>query len=127
MGLDMYMNRRLKTDVNGEYAKEVAYWRKANQVRQWIVDHTEMQKEDNCEIIPMTKELLEQLVKDCEEVLANPERASEIMPTSSGFFFGGTEYDEWYFENLRDTIQQVKEILDHTDFDTEVVEYTEWW
>ena len=127
MGLDMYMNRRLKTDTKGDYAKEVAYWRKANQIRQWIVNHTEMKKEDNCEIIPMTKELLEQLVKDCAEVIANPKCATKIMPTSSGFFFGSTEYDEWYFQDLRNTIEQVGEILETTDFVNEVVEYTEWW
>ena len=127
MGLDMYMNRRLKTDTNGKYAQEVAYWRKANQIRQWIVNHTEMEEDDDCEIIPMTKELLEQLIKDCEKVIANPLRAKEIMPTSSGFFFGNTEYNEWYFDQLHDTITQIKNILETTDFDKEVIEYTEWW
>lgn len=127
MGLDMYMNRKLKTDTKGDYANEVAYWRKANQIRQWIVNHTEMKEEDDCEVIPMTKELLEQLVKDCAEVIANPEFAPKIMPTSSGFFFGSTEYDEWYFQDLRDTIQQVEKILKTTDFVNEVIEYTEWW
>lgn len=127
MGLDMYMQRRLTTDTKGDYTNEVAYWRKANQIREWIVNHTNMHEDDNCEIIPMTKDLLEQLVKDCEEVLANPECAEEIMPTSEGFFFGSTEYDEWYFETLRNTIEQVKKILATTDFVKEVVEYTEWW
>ena len=127
MGLDMYMNRRLKTDVNGRYKQEVAYWRKANQVRQWLVDHTDLCSNDNCEIIPVTKDILEQLIKDCEEVIAHPQRAEEIMPTSAGFFFGSYDYDEWYFEQIQDTIRQIKSILETTDFDNEVIEYTEWW
>lgn len=127
MGLDMYMNKRLKADVNGKYAQEVAYWRKANQIRQWIVNHTEMKEDDNCEVIPMTKELLEQLVKDCKKVITSPKYASKIMPTSSGFFFGSMEYDEKYFNDLCNTIRQIEKILDTTDFVNEVIEYTEWW
>lgn len=127
MGLDMYMHRRLKTDVEGKYQKEVAYWRKANQVRQWLVDHTDLHPDDNCRIIPVTKDILEQLIKDCEEVITHPQRAEEIMSTSAGFFFGSYDYDEWYFEQIQDTIRQIKSILETTDFDNEVIEYTEWW
>ena len=32
------------------------------------------------------------------------EWCDEHLPTQSGFFFGGTEYDEWYFQGLKDTI-----------------------
>lgn len=34
MGLDMYL-----TSVGVSGKKEVAYWRKANQIRQWLVEH----------------------------------------------------------------------------------------
>jgi hypothetical protein len=32
------------------------------------------------------------------------EWCDEHLPTTSGFFFGGTDYDEWYFQGLKDTI-----------------------
>ena len=110
-----------------ESARNVAYWRKANQIRQWIVDHTEMKPDDNCEFIPMTKELLEKLIEDCQMVIDNPNLAQEIMPTSSDSLFGSTAYDEWYFDDLHITIKQIKNILETTDFDNEMIEYTEWW
>lgn len=30
--------------------------------------------------------------------------AEKVMPTASGFFFGGTDYDEWYLQDLKDTM-----------------------
>jgi hypothetical protein len=32
------------------------------------------------------------------------EWCDEHLPTQDGFFFGGTDYDEWYFQGLKDTI-----------------------
>lgn len=135
MGLDMYLFRRKKLRENDEEynnlvmesQKEVMYWRKANQVRQWFVDHTELEVNDNCRDILVSKETLEQLRNDCATVLTNHSKSTELMPTSSGFFFGGTEYDEWYYLDLKNTVEAVDQILTETDFDTEDIIYTEWW
>jgi len=35
----------------------------------------------------------------------------ETLPTVSGFFFGGTEYDEWYYDSLGYTIDTIKDAL----------------
>lgn len=35
-----------------------------------------------------------------KKVLDDHSLASELLPTQSGFFFGGTEYDEYYFLDL---------------------------
>lgn len=48
------------------------------------------------------------------------------MPTGFGFFFGNTEYDEYYFDSLRYTREQLQEILDTTSEEDEIY-YTEWW
>ena len=38
-------------------------------------------------------------------------RAEELLPAQSGFFFGSTEYDEWYYQDLEYTIPLLKKIL----------------
>lgn len=126
MGLDMYLFRRKKAN-NSENNEEVMYWRKANQIRQWFVNNTELQYDDNCKEIVLTKEILEKLCNDCRVVLTNRNKASMIMPTSSGFFFGGTEYDEWYFEELENTVKRIEEIINETNFDEEIIVYDEWY
>jgi hypothetical protein len=37
------------------------------------------------------------------QVIANPEVAQKLLPTREGFFFGYTEYDEWYVDDLKHT------------------------
>jgi hypothetical protein len=41
--------------------------------------------------------------------LADHSLAAELLPPTDGFFFGSTELDEGYFDDLRNTI----EIIDH--------------
>lgn len=135
MGLDMYLYRRNKLRENDKLynelaeiaKKEVCYWRKANQIRQWFVNHTDLHQDDNCREIELTKEELETLMEDCKSVLENHNLASKILPTASGFFFGSTNYDEYYFDDLKETVETIKEILETTDFDNEVIIYDEWW
>lgn len=124
MGLDMYL---YKKKANVEKMEEVAYWRKANQIRNWIVQNTEYEADADCEDYLLDKETLENLVSDCKAVIANPTLADELLPTKSGFFFGSTEYDDWYFEDLKLTIKQVEKILKETDWDNEDIYYYEWW
>ena len=130
MGLDMYLYKRKKNEdhLNEE---EVCYWRKANQVRRWFVKHLEgMNRNSDCEYFNVTKEILEQLVEDCKTVLEHKNVngcAMLAMPTESGFFFGSTEYDEWYFGQLESTVNEIEKVIETTDWETEVVEYYEWW
>ena len=51
----------------------------------------------------------DQYIDNVQEVLANKEKAEEILPTQEGFFFGSTEYDEYLFEDIERTI----EIIDY--------------
>ena len=123
MGLDMYLFKRTKgTDDKWQ---EVMYWRKANQIRAWF--NEALNSVENCKFHSVTKEILEGLVKDCKHVLTFPDDAYTVMPTSSGFFFGSTEYDEWYFSDLKETIEEVTKVINETNWDTEEVVYHEWW
>lgn len=122
MGLDMYLFER-KTGT------ELMYWRKANQIRRWFVDHlNDFDPSDNLGKYDVSREVLQDLIDDIDYVLEDEsiERAEEVMPTGSGFFFGNTEYDEYYFDSLRYTREQLQEILDTTSEEDEIY-YTEWW
>jgi len=108
MGLDMYLE--VKKELNK--FEEVIYWRKANQIHHWFLKNVEEDDEDinnkYCEIkIEKLKELLELI----DEVLENPKIAEEELPTSSGFFFGGMDYDDDYFEELKETQEKLSIVI----------------
>ncbi len=119
MGLDMYLygvEYHSKYDDNEENDKsyyimtEEIYWRKANQIHKWFVINVQ-DGIDNCAMYYVSKESLCKLKEQCEKVLKNKELANILLPTNSGFFFGSTEYDEWYFEDLEYTVEKLDELL----------------
>jgi hypothetical protein len=61
------------------------------------------------------------------EYIANPDIAEALLPTQGGFFFGSTSYDQWYMEDIIDTIDILTKALETTDFDTEMIVYTSSW
>jgi hypothetical protein len=89
---------------------KVGYWRKANAIHQWFVDNCQDGRDD-CREYYVTREQLEELRKFCQMVLDNHALAEEFLPTQSGFFFGGTEYDEWYFNDLKLTVEIIDRVL----------------
>ena len=106
--------------------EEIAYWRKCNQIRNWFDTHLEGGVE-NCEFSPVSKDDIEHLIADCYQVLDHHRLAKELMPTRSGFFFGSTDYDEWYYSDLTYTVSTLLAALSKIDWDTEDVYYYEWW
>ncbi len=46
----------------------------------------------------------------CKQVLEDRSKADELLPTRDGFFFGSTEYDEDYFEDLEETVAKIEAI-----------------
>ena len=61
------------------------------------------------------------------KTIENPEFAEELLPRQDGFFFGNQEYDEWYINDLENTIEQIDKILEETNFDEDEIVYTAWW
>jgi hypothetical protein len=45
------------------------------------------------------------------KVITNPEAIEALLPTQAGFFFGGTDYDEWYLNDVKETVDQIERIL----------------
>jgi hypothetical protein len=92
----------------------VAYWRKANQIHAWFVENVQ-NGEDECKPHSVTREQLQELVALCEKAIAD-EDASLLTPRS-GFFFGSTEIEQWYWDDLKGTIAQLKPLLENKDME----------
>lgn len=103
-------------DIYGfEVARVVCYWRKANAIHYWFVENVQS-GEDNCAEYLVSRDDLQQLRTEIKQVLDNRDKADEILPTTSGFFFGSTNYDEWYFGDLEHTLEFLNEALDTDRF-----------
>jgi hypothetical protein len=55
------------------------------------------------------KEDVDDIIDRCEQVLEDHSLAPELLPTQSGFFFGGTDYNDYYFEDVEDCLRQMRE------------------
>lgn len=93
----------------------VGYWRKANAIHDWFVQNTQG-GEDNCSRSFVSRENLAELRKECVSALkeyndGNNDAAAGILPPSEGFFFGGTDIDEYYKRDLENTIKIIDKVL----------------
>lgn len=99
----------------------VNYWRKANAIHQWFVINCQG-GEDDCKEYDIDREKLQELVDTCKEVLKykgtpqEKEKVEEILPPTDGFFFGSTEVDKYYWEDLEDTVHSLTAILQDERF-----------
>lgn len=59
--------------------------------------------------------------------LADTSVARELLPTQEGFFFGSYEYNEYYVQDLKDTIEIIEKVLAETDFEKEFITYRSSW
>ena len=133
MGLDMYLNaeRYLWNHEDGDkqisenigqlvglptdgkvktITVEAGYWRKSNQIHNWFVANVQEGK-DECQETHVSRAQLTELREVCQKILDNNELAEKLLPTASGFFFGGTEYDQWYFNDIEETIMIIDNAL----------------
>ena len=126
MGLDMMLYKTLQDfgDVatpeqdtfeawDDLYSKfiEVGYWRKENHIHNWFVENVQ-DGVDKCHIHKVSVEALKELKNTCLEVLEDHDLSESYLPTSDGFFFGSTSYDEEYFEGIEETVEIVDNCLE---------------
>ena len=120
--------------------EQVGYWRKFNALHNWFVENVQDGR-DECQESYVDQEKLEELVVLLHEVknifenspkkvvsvkngwsngedtfidvevISDSEKLDDLFPTSSGFFFGGTEYDEYYIEQVNETIELIEGLL----------------
>lgn len=105
---------------------EVLYWRKANAIHNWFVENC-MGGEDDCRTAYVRRRDLARLMGLCCHVLARPSQAADILPACDGFFFGDTEYDDNYFEQIRYTASELKTLLRNPAFKDCRFEYASSW
>jgi hypothetical protein len=104
-------------------------WRKSNAIHSWFVEHVQ-EGNDNCQEYYVDLEVLESLLEIINKILGVEDKrkqilnrldgskmklAKELLPTTSGFFFGDTEYDEYYFEDLENTRVMLEKILNNKE------------
>ena len=154
MGLDMYLKRKIyigadykhnsitgkielfqgkentpiKIDINkvSEIVESVGYWRKFNALHNWFVNNIQ-DGEDDCGDYWISKQQLEQLLTILEKIHNKKGSPEELMPTQSGFFFGSTEYDEYYYQDVVNSIDIIKTVLKETDFSQANIYYQSSW
>jgi hypothetical protein len=124
--LDIKVNMISETQGYFYILEQVGYLRKANQIHNWLVKNIQDGK-DECQSVIFTKNKIIQLQQICHEVLENFLIAPEILPTTKGFFFGSSEYDFEYLEDIKDAYRICNQILSTTDFEKEVILYYSSW
>ena len=105
-----------------EIIEDAGYWRKASAIHNWFVSNVQ-NGEDDCEEYYVDEEALKKLLGLVKQVLKNHDLAEELLPAREGFFFGSTEYDEYYFDNLKAT----KKILEAALKDGGYFHYQSSW
>lgn len=114
-------------DTYRSLSESVGYWRKANQVHNWFVQNVQSGVDD-CECYIVPKEQLEELHTTVIKILAlGVNVAQEVLPTTDGFYFGGRDYDEYYFADIKETKRILEEVLEETDFEKEYIYYSSSW
>ena len=128
MGLDMYLNAKrflwhsedelaskvaeAFPELNGKRVKEVVveamYWRKANAIHAWFVKNCQ-DGTDDCGNYWVAREQLQELRELILKALA--EKDASLLPPQGGFFFGNTDINDWYWEDLRSTATNLERVL----------------
>ena len=147
MGLDMYLNAKRflwnaeESVINKisesfpelgdakikQVTAEVGYWRKANAIHKWFVDNVQ-EGTDDCGTYEVSNEKLKELLELINKVLANKKQAHKLLPCVSGFFFGNTDYDKYYFEDLEYTKTLIEKLVNNeTQMKDWYLEYHSSW
>jgi len=98
--------------------------RKENHIQCYI--EGEVGEVENCAYLPLQREHIERLVERLRQVKYDHDLAGSLLPTQAGFFFGGTDYDEWYFNDVDEELMEFQKILESWD-DSSVYVYWAWW
>lgn len=100
-----------KDELEHWYAYEDAYFRKVNFIYAYF------SKFDNFadECVVVTKDDIGTFLAICKDVdshCGDSDYANEVLPTQSGFFFGSTNYDNWYWSDVKNCISQMTQLYE---------------
>jgi hypothetical protein len=106
----------------------VGYWRKANAIHGWFVNEC-AKGVDDCQKVYAPREKLVELLELCKQVTHEPAMAGDVLPPTSGFFFGTYEIDDWYMQDMNYTIQMLEHVLSiipENDWDWSFIYQASW-
>jgi hypothetical protein len=128
------VDQNIKPERVSFITETVGEWRKANQIHNWFVNNVQ-DYVDDCKEHHVSIEQLEELLETCKKVVISlviskvetiqievysmedsvtfldTSIAEELLPTQSGFFFGSTDYDDQYLQDLETTIEILETVL----------------
>ena len=111
---------------------EVGYWRKANQIHNWFVNNVQ-EGQDDCKSYSVDIEKLKEFLEIIDRILNEKDKkkqmglAKELLPSQSGFFFGRTDYDKYYFDELVKTKKIINKVLKIKNISQYDIEYGSSW
>ena len=141
------VDQNIKSERVSFITETVGEWRKANQIHNWFVNNVQEYVDDCKEYHVSTQQLEElhetckkvvmslaiskvetteikvysfeeqKTLKGDSVTFLDTSIAEELLPTQSGFFFGSTDYDTEYLQDLETTIEILETVLS---------EYNEW-
>jgi hypothetical protein len=115
-------------DREGIYGVDVSvnvcYWRKCNQIHNWFVKNIQG-GEDNCGEYYVSKAKIKELETLCTLAITNKD--PNLLPPTEGFFFGGTDIDEWYWRDIEDTRKQLRRLINLPEFEELSFYYQSSW
>ena len=111
-----------KTDISvtNKTSYKIGYWRKANAVHKFFIDNC-ADGVDDCRSVYVSIETIKELKDKCNKILVAQltkdkehfeKIAEEELPCKSGFFFGSTEYGDWYVDDIRYTAELCDSVLE---------------
>ena len=111
----------LKKEVKMAYEEYDIYFRKVNFLFAYFENKGLMNDQYYAFVTP---EDVKDIINRCEQILEAKNEgdnldegetaealAQELLPTQSGFFFGSTDYNEWYFHDVKDCLNQMRKWL----------------
>lgn len=139
---------KIRKDIKPErisyITEEVAYWRKFNALHGWFVNEC-ADGVDECQDIYVPMDKMEQLLSTLKEVKSVLDKSKktvkvlqdwngkdyevstydcedeikDLLPPTQGFFFGGYEVDDWYKQDVENTINTIEELIEEANGDNE--------
>lgn len=147
----------LKTERVAYIVEDVAYWRKANMIHDWFVKNAQdgeddcrnayvsfeqlQELRDTCKKVLDSIELVdgkiqngtsysngkETPIMEDGKYIKDSSVCEELLPTTEGFFFGGTNYDQYYYDDIKYTYDMLTELLAEEEAERADYEYHSSW
>ena len=104
----------------------IAKWRKENAIHNWFIQNCAPKNKktgkaiDDCRRMFVSEAKIRELDDLLDLVLKTKGLEKDLtcrklLPTASGFFFGSTDYDEWYWKGLEYTSERIKALIKYQD------------